>query len=53
MNTYMENKVIIGSQDVKTYRLQTVQDSLKYEIKPWARNYQTTVVERRKSKTNQ
>ncbi len=24
MNTYMENKKIIGSQDVKTYRLQMV-----------------------------
>ena len=53
MNTYMEDKEIIGSQDVKTYRLQMVQDALKYGIKPCARHYQTTVVERRKSKTNQ
>ena len=43
MNTYMENKEIIGSQDIKTYRLQMVQDALKYGIKPWARHYQTTV----------
>ncbi len=43
MNTYMENKKIIGSQDVKTYRLQMVQDALKYGIKPCARYYQTTV----------
>ena len=53
MNTYMENKEIISSQDVKTYRLQMVQDALKYGIKPCARHYQTTVDERRKSKTNQ
>ena len=43
MNTYMENKKIIVSQDVKTYRLQMVQDALKYGIKPCARHYQTTV----------
>jgi len=43
MNTYMEDKEIIGSQDVKTYRLQMVQDALKYGIKPCDRHYQTTV----------
>ncbi|MEN6444530.1 MAG: hypothetical protein ABFC98_00620 [Candidatus Cloacimonas sp.] len=32
MNTYMENKELIGSQDVKTYCTQMVQDALKYEI---------------------
>ena len=42
MNTYMEKK-IIGSQDVKTYRLQMVQDALKYGIKPCTCHYQTTV----------
>ena len=34
---------MIGSQDAKTYRLQMVQDALKYGIKPCARHYQTTV----------
>ena len=43
MNIYMENKELIGSQDVKTYRLQMVQDALKYVIKPCARHYQTPV----------
>ena len=37
MNTYMENKKIYGSQDVKTYRLQMVQDALKYGINPCAK----------------
>jgi len=43
MNTYMGNQEIIGSQDVKTYRLQMVQDALKYGIKPCTCHYQTTV----------
>ena len=34
---------MIGSQDAKTYRLQMVQDVLKYGIKPCVRHYQTTV----------
>jgi len=34
MNTYMENKRIICSQDVKTYRLQMVQDAQNMELNP-------------------
>ncbi|MCB5259628.1 MAG: hypothetical protein LHW48_04035 [Candidatus Cloacimonetes bacterium] len=41
MNIYIENKGIIDNQDVKTYRLQMVQDALKYGIKPCAQHYQT------------
>ena len=34
MNNYMENKRIIGVQDVKTYRLQMVQDAQNMELNP-------------------
>ncbi|HOE54690.1 MAG TPA: hypothetical protein PLZ47_03310 [Candidatus Cloacimonas acidaminovorans] len=37
MNTYIENKKILSSQEVKTYRLQMVQDALKYGINPCAK----------------